>query len=73
MNIVFDLEEDRQEEYDKLTKAISRSIYMRGMEDDKTVALLLRRARIINLILNRIRLVVRIVASHHGHLVILIH
>lgn len=72
-NIVFDLEEDRQEEYDKLTKAISRSIYMRGMEDDKTVALLLRRARIINLSLNRIRLALRIVASHQGQRIIIFH
>lgn len=72
-NIVFDLEEDRQEEYDKLTKAISRSIHMRGMEDDKTVALLLRRARIINLSLNRIRLALRIVASHQGQRIIIFH
>ena len=72
-NIVFDLEEDRKEEYDKLTKAISRSIHMRGMEDDKTIALLLRRARILNLSLNRIRLALRIVASHQGQRIIIFH
>lgn len=72
-NILFDLEEDRQEEYDKLTKAISRSIHMRGMEDDKTIALLLRRARILNLSLNRIRLALRIVASHQGQRIIIFH
>jgi superfamily II DNA or RNA helicase len=72
-NIVFDLEEDRQAEYDKLTKAIARSIQTRGMEDEKTVALLLRRARVLNLSLNRIRLALRIVASHNGMRTIIFH
>jgi superfamily II DNA or RNA helicase len=72
-NIIFDLEEDRQAEYDKLTKAIARSIQSNGMEHEKTLALLLRRSRILNLSLNRIRLALRIIASHKGKRIIVFH
>jgi superfamily II DNA or RNA helicase len=72
-NIIFDLEEDRQAEYDKLTKAIARSIDTRGFEDDKTVSLLLRRARVLSLSLNRVRLALRIIASHKGSRIIVFH
>jgi superfamily II DNA or RNA helicase len=44
-NIVFELEPDRQAEYDKLTKSIGRAINRNGMDDEHTIALLLRRAR----------------------------
>lgn len=72
-NIVFELEEDDQAEYDRLTSAIARSIQSRGLEDERTVALLLRRARVLNLSLNRIRLALRIVASHRGKRTIVFH
>lgn len=63
-NVVFDLEEDRQAEYDRLTKAIGRSINRLGVEDDRTIALLLRRSRVLNLSNNRIRLALRLVLAH---------
>ena len=48
-NIVFDLDEDRQAEYDKLSKAIARSISKFGPEAEETIALFLKRARVLNL------------------------
>lgn len=72
-NVVFDLEEDRQAEYDKLTRTIARSIQRHGLEADETIALLLRRARVLNLSLNRIRLALKIIAAHKGSRTIVFH
>ena len=72
-NVVFDLEPERQAEYDKLTKAIGRSINQGGMEDEKTIALLLRRARVMNLSVNRIRLALRLILRHEGARTIVFH
>lgn len=72
-NIVFELEPDRQAEYDKLTKSIGRAIASNGMEDERTVALLLRRARVMNLSFNRIRLALRLIQAHKGERTIVFH
>jgi superfamily II DNA or RNA helicase len=72
-NIVFELEPDRQVEYDKLTKSIGRAINRNGMDDERTIALLLRRARVMNLSLNRIRLALRLVLAHKGSRTIIFH
>lgn len=72
-NIVFELEEDRQKEYDDLTRAIGRSINNRGAEDERTISLLLKRARVLNLSHNRIRLALRIISRHRGKRIIVFH
>jgi superfamily II DNA or RNA helicase len=72
-NIVFELEADRQAEYDKLTRAIARAISRNGMDDERTVALLLRRARVMNLSMNRIRLALRLVLAHKASRIIVFH
>jgi superfamily II DNA or RNA helicase len=72
-NIVFELEADRQEEYDKLTKSIGRSIGSHGIEDEKTIALLLKRARVLNLSLNRVRLALKLISMHRGSRIIVFH
>lgn len=72
-NIVFELEPEIQEEYNKLSGAIARSVSRNGPEDEKTVALLLRRARIMNLSGNRIRLALRLIRSHVGARTIVFH
>lgn len=72
-NIVFDLEEDRQREYDKLSKAIARSIARYGSDSEESVRLYLRRARLMNLSLNRIRLALKLVAKHRGERVLVFH
>ena len=72
-NVVFELEPERQAEYDKLTKSIGRAINQGGMEDEKTIALLLRRARVMNLSVNRIRLALRLIMRHKGARTIVFH
>ena len=70
---MFELEPDRQAEYDKLTKAIGRAINRNGLDDERTVALLLRRARVVNLSRNGIRLALRLVLAHKGSRTIVFH
>lgn len=72
-NIVFELEEDRQTEYDKLSKAIARSISQNGADAEETVALYLKRARVLNLSLNRIRIALRLVAANRGKRTLVFH
>lgn len=63
-NVVFELEDERQKEYDRLSKAIGRSIRHNGVNSDETVRLFLKRARVVNLSLNRIRLTLKLVAAN---------
>lgn len=72
-NIVFELEEDRQAEYDKLSKAIARSISRNGGEAEETIALYLKRARVQNLSLNRCRLTLKLVAANPGKRTLIFH
>jgi superfamily II DNA or RNA helicase len=72
-NVVFELEEDRQAEYDKLSKAIARSISQYGPEAEETIALFLRRARVLNLSLNRIRLALKLAAANRGKRTLIFH
>ena len=72
-NVVFDLEEDRQAEYDKITKAIARSMQKNGAEAQETISLLLRRTRVMNLSLNRIRLTLKLIRAHKGSRIIVFH
>lgn len=72
-NIVFELEDDRQAEYNKLSGAIARSMSQNGPSHEKTVALLLRRARVLNLSTNRIRLALRLIRAHAGARTIVFH
>lgn len=72
-NVVFELEEDRQAEYDKLSKAIARSLSRYGPEADETIALFLKRARVLNLSLNRIRLALKLAAANRGKRTLIFH
>lgn len=72
-NIVFDLEEDRQAEYDKLSKAIARSMIQHGAEAEQTIALLLKRARVLNLSLNRIRLALKLAVVNRTKRTLIFH
>jgi superfamily II DNA or RNA helicase len=72
-NIVFDLEEERREQYDRLTKSIARAMRLHGPEAPETVALYLRRARVLNLSENRVKLALRLVASHRGRRTLVFH
>lgn len=72
-NVVFELERDTQAQYDKLTKAIARSIKKYGVDAQETISLLLRRARVLNLSLNRVRLALKLIAAHRGRKLLVFH
>lgn len=72
-NIVFELEAERQAEYDKLSKAIARSISQHGTEADETIALFLKRSRVLNLSSNRLRLALRLAAANRGKRTLIFH
>ncbi len=62
-NIVFELEDENKIQYDKITKSIALAIKKYGTEAPETVSLYLKRTRVLNLSLNRVRLAVRLVAA----------
>jgi superfamily II DNA or RNA helicase len=72
-NIVFELEADRQTEYDKLTRKIARTIDRYGVESQEAIALLLRRSRVLNMSLNRVRLAVKVIARNKGKRILVFH
>jgi superfamily II DNA or RNA helicase len=72
-NVVFSLEEERQGAYDKVTRSIARSIDRVGADAPETIALFLRRARILNLSLNRVRLALKLVAGNRGKRTLVFH
>ena len=72
-NVVFELEPERQLEYDKLTKAIARAIRKYGSDAPESVALYLKRSRIMNLSMERVRIALKLVAAHRGKRVLIFH
>lgn len=72
-NIVFSLEEDRQRDYDRVTRLIARSVDRFGVDAPETVGLFLRRSRILNLSLNRVRLTLRLIAANRGRRILVFH
>lgn len=72
-NIAFEFSEEDQTAYDKLTRAIQASIARHGIEASETISLLLRRARISNRSLERIRICLKIVARNRKRRIIVFH
>lgn len=72
-NIVFELEEDRQLEYDKLTRSIARTVEKLGPESPEAVALMLKRSRVLNLSTNRVILACRLALRHARQQVLVFH
>lgn len=72
-NVVFELEDERQAQYDKLTKAIAKSIATEGIEARRSISLLLKRARLLNLSERRIVLALRLVAANRGKRALVFH
>jgi len=72
-NVVFDLEEDRQLQYDKLSKAIARLMNQEGPESPRTIAMMLKRARVLNLSLNRVKIALKLVAMNRSKRTLIFH
>jgi superfamily II DNA or RNA helicase len=72
-NVVFELEPSVQAEYERLTRSIARSIAQNGIDATETIAVMLKRSRLINMSEERIKLAVRVVARHRGQRVLIFH
>lgn len=72
-NVVFELEEDREVSYAKLTRMIARSISMHGAEAPETISLFMRRSRILNLSPARVTITLKLVAAHRAERVLVFH
>jgi len=72
-NVVFELEPERTEEYEQITRKIARVIGKLGAEAPEAVALYLRRARVLNLSQNRVLLALKLIAAHRGQRTIVFH
>jgi len=73
INVMFEMAEDEWAAYQRLTASIGRSIAVNGMESPQTIRLLIRRTRISNLSLARIRIALSIVSKNGGRQIILFH
>ncbi len=72
-NIVFELEEETQVAYDRLTRRLARSIDASGPDAPDTVAIMLKRARVLNMSIARVRLSLRLVARNRGRKILIFH
>lgn len=72
-NVVFEMEPERSAEYEKLSKSIARSAGKFGIESEQVVSLLLRRTRLVNLSLERIKLTLRLISRHKGSRILVFH
>ncbi|PTR33649.1 superfamily II DNA or RNA helicase [Luteibacter sp. OK325] len=72
-NVVFDLEDDREVEFRRLSRAIATSISKNGPDAEASVALMLKRARVVNQSPRRVELALRIAASHRLNKILVFH
>lgn len=72
-NVVFELDGDTSAKYSRLTKSIAKSIDRHGPEAQETVSLYLRRARVLNMAPDRVRLALALVRRHAGQKTIIFH
>jgi superfamily II DNA or RNA helicase len=72
-NILFEFEPKEAQQYDKLTKAISIAIDKFGIDSPDAIRLMLRRTRVSNLSLSRVRIASMLVARNRGRRILLFH
>lgn len=72
-NVVFELDGETSSKYGRLTKSIAKSIDQHGTDAQETVSLYLRRARVLNLAPDRVRLALALVQRHADQKMIVFH
>ena len=72
-NIVFDLEEDREKEYERLTRTIARRHQQYGADAPETIAAFLQRARVLNRSPRRVEVALRLIMAHRGQRTLVFH
>jgi len=73
VNVVFDFEPEVADLYEKLTKGIRVAVEKFGIESPECVKLLLKRTRISNLSLARVRIAASLVARNRSRRILLFH
>lgn len=73
VNILVTFEDEVRDEYDRLTRAIRVTIDKEGPDSPKAVALMLRRARVSNRSLSRVRAALQVVARHRSRRILVFH
>lgn len=72
-NILFEFTEEEQTEYDRLTRSIRIAIAKYGVESERSVQLLLKRARFVNSSPTRVRIALKLIARHQGRKILVFH
>jgi superfamily II DNA or RNA helicase len=72
-NILFEFTDDEQKEYDRLTRNVRIVISKYGVESERAVQLLLKRARFVNSSPTRIRIAIKLVARHRARKILVFH
>ncbi len=72
-NVVFEFDAEEQEKYNKLTKGIQFTIKRFGPESSEAIALMLKRARLSNISLSRVRITLKIIAKNAGSRILVFH
>jgi superfamily II DNA or RNA helicase len=73
VNVVFPFSDDERQQYDRATRSIIVSARRYGIESEQTVRLLLRRARLSNQSLTRVKWALRLVAENRGRKMLVFH
>lgn len=73
INVVFDLADDEAKEYNRLTRAIQKAGETEGWESQKAIALMLKRTRVLNLSLNRIRIAIKLISKNLESRILVFH
>jgi superfamily II DNA or RNA helicase len=72
-NLVFELEPECQQQYDQITKSIARSVSKLGIDSPESIALMLKRARVLNMSTQRVTLALKLIARHSGKKALIFH
>ena len=72
-NILFEFTNDEKKEYDRLTKSIRIVISKYGIESERAVMLLLKRARFANSSPTRVRIALKLIARHREQKLLVFH
>lgn len=72
-NVLFNFTEHEKTEYQRLTHAIQGSIRKSGLDSDRTVHLLLRRARFSNSCPARVKIALKLIAKHRCNRILVFH
>lgn len=72
-NLVFEFDPEEQSKYDKATRAIQIAVKKYGPEAPETISLYIKRTRISNISLTRVRIALKLVVRHRRQRILIFH